>query len=394
MKLAYQHIKPLIHAEKSFSKWIGYFGLGVGVFILLFSLQMFFNIRQLVHEEAPQKSGSYDFISISKTITNENMGKDNRFTEGDLEILRKQKQINAVAPLYANKFSATASAGNVLPFSTELFLESIDKSFLDTIPEGFDWQPGDMNVPVIFSSDFLEMYNIFAPSQGLPQLSPRTVSSVTLFLECSGTKGSHNFRANIAGLSDRFNSVLVPESFLKWANLNLSGDNTSPISRVYIKTTDTNNPDLLKFLETHQFHVNKDKLRFGRIKGVLQNITGAIGGFGILVILLAIILFGFYLRLMIARSSNNLHLLLTLGYSPSWLTSGFTKSFLPAYTIIIILATFLVAICQFLFSQFNFTKGALSSVPHWAVWLTAVVLLLLTIWANRRIVKSEIKKMA
>ena len=41
------------------------------------------------------------------------------------------------------------------------------------------------NVPIIFSSDFLEIYNVFAPSQDLPQLSEKTISSVNIILECT-----------------------------------------------------------------------------------------------------------------------------------------------------------------------------------------------------------------
>src|SRR5690349_24934781 len=100
MPLSYKNIKPFIMPAKNiFSKWLGYFGLGIGVLLLLVSIQMFVNIQQLLQENAPRKSGGYDFISISKTITNENMGKDNSFTNTDVEKLENQPGIAGVAPL-------------------------------------------------------------------------------------------------------------------------------------------------------------------------------------------------------------------------------------------------------------------------------------------------------
>lgn len=362
--------------------------------ILLLAVQMFVNIQKLIREEVPQKSGDFDYVSISKTITNENMGKDNRFSTADLELLRTQPEISGVAPLYSNQFSARATAGDILPFSTDLFLESLDKSFLDTLPADFTWQPGQTDVPIIFSSDFLEMYNVFAPSQGLPQLSPRTISSVNIFLECSGPVSSQSFLASIVGLSDRVNSILVPESFLKWGNLRFAGDSSSMISRVYIKTVDANNPTLIRFLESHQFHINKDKIRFGRIKGILQNTIGVIGGFGILVVVLALILFGFYLQLMIAKSKENVKLLLMLGYSPKWLSQSFTKYFLPVYFGIVIVAIILVSLVQLFFSKLGFAQSSISSYLHWTVWLTALLMLLLTVIVNIRMVKTEIVKLS
>lgn len=390
--LKYHHIKSLFQERKSLSGWVGMAGLIIGFVLLLLSVQMYMNIQMLMAEKAVQKSGEYDYISVSKTITNENMGRDNRFTAQDIQLLRGQHDIVDVAPVYSNQFRAMATAGNVLPFSTDLFLESINKSFLDTLPVQFTWQPGQEEVPVIFSSDFLEMYNVFAPSQGLPQVSAQTISSVNIFLECSGSKGSKNFKASIVGLSDRINSILVPESFLKWGNYTLSGDTSGSVSRVFIKTKDANNPELIHFLEQNNFHINKDKVRFGRIKGVLQNAIATIGAFGVLVILLAIILFGFYMQLIIARSKENINLLLLLGYSPKWLARSFTLSYLPLYSAVVLIAVLISSIAQYLFSSLAFAHSAVSPYLSLPVWATTFLLISLILLMNIHLVRKEINK--
>jgi hypothetical protein len=393
MPLSYKNIEPLIISGKNiFSKWLGYFGLGIGVLLLLVSMQMFVNIQQLLSENAPRKSGGYDFISISKTITNENMGKDNSFTNADLLKLKEQPTIAGVAPLISNKFRVRATAGDIIPFSTDLFLESIDDNFIDTVPPSFTWQPGQIVVPIIFSSDFLEMYNVFAPAQGLPQLSAKTISSVNIILECSGPYGTQNFKGNIVALSDRINSLLVPKTFMNWSNLHFMGDTTVHASRVYIKTKDANDPKLINYLDQQDFHLNKDKVKFSRIKSVLQNIVSALGVFGILVIVLALMLFSFYLQLMIAKSKDNLRLLLTLGYSPKWLAKSVAKAWLPVYLSIIAIALILTEILHLLFLELPFVSHA--SLPwllHWSVWLTAIFLFALTIFINLRLVKKELE---
>jgi hypothetical protein len=393
MPLSYKNIEPLIISGKNiFSKWLGYFGLGIGVLLLLVSMQMFVNIQQLLKENNPRKSGGYDFISISKTITNENMGKDNTFSNSDLLNLEKQPTISGVAPLISNKFRVRATAGDIIPFSTDLFLESINDNFIDTVPPNFTWQTGQMVVPIIFSSDFLEMYNVFAPAQGLPQLSAKTISSVNIILECSGTNGSQTFKGNIVALSDRINSLLVPKTFMNWSNLHFMGDTTVHASRVYIKTKDANDPKLISYLDSQNYHLNKEKVKFGRIKSILQNIVSALGVFGILVIVLALMLFSFYLQLMIAKSKENLHLLLTLGYSPKWLAKSVAKTWLPVYFFIIITALILTEILHLLFLQLSFAKAAdLSYLPNWSVWLTALFLFALTIFINVKLVNKELK---
>ncbi len=321
------------------------------------------------------------------------MGKDNSFSSEDLDKLKTQPGIEAIAPLLSNQFRVRATAGDIIPFSTDLFLESIDNDFIDTVPPSFTWQPGQTVVPVIFSSDFLEMYNVFAPAQGLPQLSEKTVSSINILLECSGPNGTQNFKANIVALSDRINSLLVPKTFMNWSNLHFSGDTSTRISRVFIKTKDANNPQLISFLDRQNYHLNKDKVKFSRIKSILQNIVSALGVFGILVIVMALMLFSFYLQLMIAKSKDNLRLLLTLGYSPKWLADSVAKTWLPVYLFIIVSALIITQMMHFLFLQLSFVnKENLSFFLHWSVFVTAFLLLLLTVYINSNLVKKELQR--
>ncbi|MEP6616336.1 MAG: hypothetical protein ABJA57_07130 [Ginsengibacter sp.] len=391
MKLSYKHIAPLLNTGKNrLSKLISYFGLGIGVLLLLSSMQLFIDIQQLLRENNLKKNG-FDFISVTKLVTNENMGRDNTFKENELQQMSQLPQVNGIAPLLSNQYRVKASAGTIIPFSTDLFLESIDNDFIDTLPPEFKWQPGQDQVPIIFSSDFLEIYNVFAPSQDLPQLSDKTISSVNIILTCYGPNGVQNFTGTIVGLSDRINSVLVPKSFMDWSNQYFSGFKKVNPSRVYIKTRDANDPGLLSFLNENNYRVNKDKTKFGRIKQVLQNIVSALGVFGVLVIVLALMLFSFYLQLMIARSKENLQLLLTLGYSPGWLSTTVAKTWIPVYASVVIISIAITAVLQYFFVRFNFVERKyLSPSLHWSVYAVGVLLLALSAMTNYRLVKKEL----
>ncbi len=388
-----QTILPLLNSNKNnISKWISYFGLGIGVVLLLSSMQMFININNLLKENNPKKTG-FDFISITKVITNDNMGKDNTFKDDELTEIKSQPAVQDAVPLISNQYRVKASAGTVIPFSTDLFLESIDDNFIDTVPPTFTWQPGQQTVPIIFSSDFLELYNVFAPSQDLPQLSGKTISSVNIILEIYGATGVQNFKGNIVALSDRINSILVPKSFMQWSNQSFGGVSKVNPSRIYIKTKDANDPKLISFLDTKNYHLNKDKTKFGRIKKVLQNIVSALGVFGILVIVLALMLFSFYLQLMIAKSKENLQLLLTLGYSPNWLSKTVAKTWIPVYVFVVIAAVAITALLHLSFVKISFVeRNDLPYFLHWSVLVVGILLLLLSVFTNYRLVKKELYK--
>jgi hypothetical protein len=117
-----------------------------------------------------------------------------------------------------------------------------------------------------------------------------------------------------------------------------------------------------------------------RVKGILQTIVSSLAGFGILVILLALVLFSFYLQLMIAKSKDNLQLLLTLGYSPQWLSKTVATKWIPVYILIVIAALALTQLLHWGFHYFVMpAKEELSYLINWTVLLIAILLLILSI---------------
>src|SRR5574343_854215 len=216
MALSFQPIKPLLYTGTNrSSRWFSYIGLGIGVLLLLCSIQMYLNIQTLLGQDAPRKNG-YDFISVRKDITNETMGslEKNMFNEKDIESIKKQPFTEDVTPLLANNFRIQLSGGNLVPFVSDFFLEALDEKFIDTVPPNFTWQEGQAEIPIIFASDFLEIHNVFAPGYGLPQLSEETATSMGILVICYDVTGQkHEFRGRIVALSDRINSILVPTQF-------------------------------------------------------------------------------------------------------------------------------------------------------------------------------------
>lgn len=391
MGLSFQHIKPLLQTGTNWSSRIfSYAGLATGVLLLLCSLQMFINIQQLLGKDVPRKNG-YDFIPIRKKITNETMGQleKNLFNEQDIKELKEQPFIEGVAPLLANNFRIQLSGGQLLPFVTDFFIESLDNNFIDTVPPTFTWEEGQQDLPIIIASDFLELYNVFAPGYDMPQVSEETALRVGVLVICFAPDGTKQvFRGRIIAFSDRINSILVPESFLTWANKRFSNINEIRSSRLYVKTKDANNPDFLNYLQQKNFELNKDKTKFGRVKVVLQGIFSGLGIFGLLVVVLALLLFSFYLQLMIARSKDSLQLLLTLGYSPGWLSKNVSRQFIPVYLLVVLISLAATQLLQFFFHRFLLFNSEVSPLIHWSVIAVALGLGLLSILTNYRMVKK------
>lgn len=394
--ISFKPIKPLLQTgTNTASRWFSYVGLCVGVLLLLASVQMFVNIQQLMKEGSIRKAG-FDFISITKKVTNETMGRPekNVFSDKEVEELKSKPFLTDVAPLQSNLFRVQLSAGDILPFKTDLFVESIEDDFLDTLPPTFRWTEGQLKVPVIISSDYLEMFNVFAPSQGLSQVSKETAMNIPVVLGVSGKGQKMDFYGSVVAFSDRMNTVIVPKSFLDWANRNYGETTTPGYSRLYLKTTDANNPELLSFLDQKGYVTNKDKTRMGRTKQVMQGIFTGLGVFGLLVVVMALMLFSFYLQLVIARSKEALQLLLLIGYSPLWLSKNVSRRFIPVYISIVLIALALTQVMQWLFHHFAmYDREELSTPVHWSVAALALLLVVLSIITNYRLVKKLLYKL-
>jgi hypothetical protein len=392
MSVSFKIIKPLLQAGSGkFSRWFSFIGMGIGVLLLLCSIQMFINIRQLLKEKSAPKNG-FDYIAVTRKVTNETMGQTekNLFTESDIADLRSQSFVQDVAPLVATDFKLELSGGTILPFRTDLFLESIRSDFLDTLPPDFEWHEGKMEIPVIVSSDFLEVFNVFAPAYGYSQISRETASGIPVVITCYGAGGlKEDFTAKIVAFTDRINSTLAPLSFIEWANQKFGGQKATHYSRLYIKTKDANDPALLNFLDQKGYEVNKEKTRFGRVKQVLQGIFSGLGLFGLMVVILSFILFSFYLQLVIAKSKENLQTLLALGYSPKWLGQRITGQMIPIYILIILFALLFVQLLQYIFYHWVMNdRPELSSFINIMTFGVALMIFLLSYLANSRLVKK------
>ena len=397
MTLKYRHIASLLDtSRKSWSKYLSYGGLGIGILLLLLCLQTFLNIQKLIGSDSPRKEG-YDFISITKTVTNETMGQreKNLFNSKEIEEIKQQPFVAGAAPLLANQFHVQASAANIIPFSTDLFVEALDNEFLDTVPPNFSWHEGQATLPLILSQDFLEIYNVFAPGQDYPQISEETMGLVQIIITCYGPNGSQDFRASVVALTSRVNSLLVPHEFLTWANKRFAGKDTALATRVFLKLKDANSPDFLHFLDQKNYQVNKDKIRFGRIKSQLQMIVSGLGVVGLLVVVLALMLFSFYLQLIIAKSKDNLQLLLLLGYEPGWLSRVVSRRWIPVYAMIVIVALVLASVLQYIV-YVNTVKMEPSMSPflHWSVWALSAALIFLTVYSNYKIIRKQLYKLS
>lgn len=392
----YQILKKIIRTGVGKGRFLmAAVGLGIAMLLILLALQVHHNFNELLYGERNQNERA-DFLVINKTITNEMMGNNalSTFTPAEIDDFKKQPFVDDFGVITAGAYNVKMVADQ-LGFSTELFFEAVPDSFIDVKTDQWKWQQGQQEVPVIVPSDFLDMFNFgFAMGNNIPQFSEETVSSLTPGIVISQGMRSSQFNGRIVGFSDRISTVLVPLSFMEWANSVYGDGQTKPPSRVIIKTKDPSNPVLTDYLDQHGYSTNKEKTKYSKVRVIVQTIVSVVGFFGIILLMFALLVFSMFIQLVIASCKKEIRLLITLGAAPRQLQRYLLKQFVPLYVVIGLLALVLVAGLQW------WAAGLLAkhqmfvpSLPGVITFAAAVAILVLVYLVNLFAVKKHIAGM-
>jgi hypothetical protein len=257
-------------------------------------------------------------------------------------------------------------------------LESIENKFIDKMPEDWKWEPGSRSLPIIVSSQFLDIYNyVFAPSQGLPQLSESSVRSIALNLKVGEGDKAEVFSAHVVGFSDRIGSVLAPQSFIDYGNkMYGKPGNATPSgpSQLILKTKDPSDTKFADYLQRHDYATNSQNLRWSKIRAIVEVVTSATGILALLLMGIGTLVFILFIELTIAHAQHSLTLLLQVGYSPHYLSRFMIKRFLPLVFGTVLFSMIITIVAQAVTSTIVKSQGlVLPSVPGWPVWAALVV---------------------
>lgn len=388
-------LRKLLLRHKSNNRlWVSLIALCTGTTLLLLSVLIWWNFQLILTGSSDNDSLGSTFLTIGKNVTNEMMGKPEAslFKPREIEAVGSAPQVQDMGVLVANRFPvyATLNAGTV-GFSTEMFLESVPDRFIDKKPIDWHWEPGNTTVPIILSADFLNLYNYgFALSQGLPQLSQKSIQALAFDLRIGREGYTETYTARVVGFSDRINSVLVPLNFVEYGNKTFASNIVFAPSRLIVKVKDPSDKAFIQFLQSRDYTTNAEQLRWNKLRGVIDGVTSATGLLALLLMGIGTMVFVLFIELTIAKAAQSLSLLLQLGYSPRYLSLFMLRRFVPLVLLALSISAALACIAQGIVAakgkSMNLTLPDLPGWPVWAVLATSACVLLLFI--SRSILKA------
>lgn len=339
-----------------------------------------------------------DYLVLNKKVTTANTigaGESTRFSPSEISDLEAQPWVRRAAPFSASDFRVYASVSQGgRGMETALFFESIPDSFVDVKSGDWRWSEGDSEVPIVIPRDYLALYNFgFAGSAGMPQLSEQLLSGIPLDLYMRSEDGSRSMRAEgrIVGFSNRLNTVLVPESFMRHANTELgSGGGSGDPSRLIADVSSPGDVAIKDYVSEHGWEIAGDKS--GSSAAYLLRVAmGIVMAIGALITVLSFFILMLSISLLMEKNRETIHRLLMLGTPLSRVSAPYIRMIALGCAAAWILAM------GALFLLRNFYISALEGLGvsgHGLLWalasgtLLTVVVFILNVLAVRRKTRS------
>lgn len=313
-------IWKLLRKNVSVSQLIGFTLANiVGLTIVIVGLQIYDDVFTIMSDE--KSFVKQDFIIVNKRVhTSDLLGENTKsFTEKEISDLKSQSWVREVGKFRSADYQLFASVGRgEHSMSTYMFFESIPDEFVDVKNVDWDYTPGDKYVPIIISKDYLSLYNFgFASSVGLPQLSESMLETIPLTLRISGNGHNVMLTGRVVGYSNRLNTILVPDDFMKWSN-EIYGDkqNSGRVSRLIIDVSSPGDVKIAEYMNEHGYEIAGEKGNAGAAY-FLNIITGVIVGIGLVIMILSFGILFLSISLLLQKNKEKNHSLIMLGYDVS-----------------------------------------------------------------------------
>ena len=312
-KLLRQHI--------SIPQFAGFFFANlVGMVIILLGVQ-FYNDTQAIYD------GEDSFMKADYLIVNKKIGamgaitgKNNSFSESDINDFKSQKFVERLGVFTPSAFDVSASFNMdaSMSFSTEMFFESVPDEFVDIDKDKWSWDEGEKEIPIMLPKNYLDLYNFgYAQSRNMPKLSEGILGAVKLTIRVSGNGKSDTYTGKIAGFSSRLNTILIPESFMKWANKEYAPEAKKEPTRLILEVNNPTDERITTYLQDNNIETDQDKLDASKTTFMLRMIVAIVMGVGLIISILSFYILMLSVYLLVQKNSTKLENLLLLGYSPA-----------------------------------------------------------------------------
>ena len=289
----------------------------IGMAVILAGIQIYSDLSPMLTGEKSLIGN--DYMIISRPIERVG-GETPKISEVEIEALRGEAFVENLGIFASSKFRVDGGIefkGKQL--STMMFFESVPNEFIDVDSEEWNYEEGDNIVPIILPRNYLNLYNFgFSQTQGLPNITEEMIKRVEISLRIVGNGHTDYYSGYVVGFSDRLNTILVPMSFMTWANDYYSEDYSGDATRLILEVQNPSAPEVVEYMAEHNFVAEDKPSESNKALFLLQVCVAVIVCIGAVFSLLSIIILTLSIYLLLQKNVTKLENLVLIGYKPSY----------------------------------------------------------------------------
>ena len=347
----------LMRRHISLGQLIGFFFANLcGMVIVLLSIQFYQDISPVFTEGDSFMKKDYIVVSKKVITLGSFVGKSSTFSAMEIDEIKEQPFTKEVGEFTPSAFKVSAGVGMEqlgLNLSTAMFFESVPDSYVDVNLDDWHFEPGQDVIPIIIPRNYLNLYNFgFAQSRSLPQISEGVINMVNLEIRINGGGRRDTYKGKIAGFSNRLNTILVPESFMVWANTHYGeGGIRKEPSRLIVEVNNPTDDRIAQFFRERGYDTEDDKLDAGKTTWFLKVVVGIVLSVGLLISVLSFYILMLSIYLLLQKNTTKLENLLLIGYGPKRVALPYQTLTIALNAVVLVLSVGIVLYARTLYME-------------------------------------------
>lgn len=356
-------------------------GTFLGLFFLFTSLHFLHKIY--TYGENSEMLSKNTIVIQKKVTSGPLLGLNNpEFSDEQIDEVRSMEFVESCDPIRSNTFDVVLSIDDPLipAFNSNIYVQSVHEDYLDVKTDHWDWDEGSKTLPIIMPRDFLMMMNNFLSASNIPQLSDDLVLDLKIDLNIGPRNYRETIHSRIVGFTNELSSILVPESFLIWANQKYGEKEKEVISQLVVKSKDGQFGLLENYLEENEFESKKSQLLIAKLKSTLGVLLTIISVISLLAVFLSMLVLIQYLQLIMTKNDYEIRTLLRLGHSPNQLIKVFLRYFMSLFSVVAVLSLLLFIPAKYYLQQIFISNG-ISLDSSLSIYLFLLVIFVFIVFA-------------
>lgn len=367
-----------------------------GMMIVLLSIQFYRDTLPIFTQGDSFMKKNYIIATKRISTLGSFTGKSNTFSPKEIEEMKEQPFTESVGAFTPSLFKVSAGLGMQeagIHLSTEMFFESVPDEYVDVNLDKWHFDETSPIIPIIIPRNYLNLYNFgFAQSRSLPKLSEGLMNLIQMDIMLRGNGRTEQFKGKIVGFSNRLNTILVPQTFMDWANKSFAPGKEAQPSRLIVEVKNPTDTAISNYFQQNRYETEGDSLDAGKTTYFLRLITGIVIGVGLFISILSFYILMLSIFLLLQKNTVKLENLLLIGYSPNRVALPYN-----ILTIVLNLSVLLLSVSGVAWIRSYYTEIISTIFPQLETesllpcWITGSVLFLVVSLLNVMMIHKKLR---